>query len=466
MHSNRRRRKLALHVSKRISRKKLVFLVVLVSFVFFLGLSGHQNVIGESNYNRHSSMLKRKLNILTLGGSITRGAAIPDQKKAYPYLLQDIDGHKVENLAIRGTGSDYPALCITSMLSAIENQKSNNYHPEIPFDVIVFEFSINGFSGFELLLKRIKERFPDALLIYVDLWSLTHGSLYNEEVRQMIEDAGGYVYSLGNKDTANPITPFDYHTLGELSKNSQQPDWIVDLFADDRHHLSENGHMLVKDQVSSIIKQYGQFSEKPRQGSWLGGDLCKSWFEDGKTPLQVIKGGSMNEWDDNKHKWAIEPDDSGLVLEYFHDGENETPLHLNYMTKAPDRDDLYSSKYPPVIVKIAQDEADIKESKRPIIGSDVLIEPEMNGINLKLRSGNGWNDEGWSFISGLNKRFDMRGFHVNDTSNVGMLKPGRNIILIYPVGKREYPFRLTATIVCDACVELGFADITLYRWHK
>ena len=68
----------------------------------------------------------RKLRILTLGGSVTWGAGIgiKNREDAYPFRLQNEHGHLVTNLAIRGTSSEYPSQCITSM--------SNSYDPNDP----------------------------------------------------------------------------------------------------------------------------------------------------------------------------------------------------------------------------------------------------------------------------------------------------------------------------------------------
>jgi hypothetical protein len=449
---------------------KLTILIVVVCA--FIGLMSQQNILhrslhkgheeGELNHDETTPLsfphqqhqLRKNLNILTLGGSITWGAAIPDKQKAYPYMFRDLDGHSVTNLAIRGTGADYPASCITSMLNDAENDDSQNYDPNVPFDVIIFEFSINGINGFELLFKRLKERFPDALLIYIDLWSLSRSQIDSSEARKMVEDAGGYVYYLGNKDIYHPTTHFDFHDLN-LSPEITQPDWIVELFADDSHHLSQNGHSLVRDVVKSIIEQNIQLPENPKFGSWLGGDVCESWFQDGNTSLQIIEGGSMQEFDVDKHKWAIETEDSGLVLEYFHVGENAAQIKFNYMTKATKKFDATTSKYPPVLVKIEQDEAAIANLKRPEIGSDAWVDPVENGIHLGFFSASNWDNEGWTFIEGLNRSLAFRESHVSESSAAGMIQPGKNFLLIYPMDKKEYPFRITATIICEACAVLG-----------
>eukprot|EP01083_Nonionella_stella_P212651 767722_1 len=93
---------------------------------------------------------------------------------------------------------------------------------------------------------------------------------------------------------------------------------------------------------------------KPRLGSWHGGDECKSWFEDGKVDgsLQIMDGAKLNEWDKEKHKFAIEMDAPRGIIEYTHNGDNEAPINFQFMTKSIDKWEPYSSLYPPVVVRI------------------------------------------------------------------------------------------------------------------
>jgi len=394
-----------------------------------------------------------KLNILTLGGSVTWGAAIPDQDKSYPSILRNYDKHNVTNLAIRATGSDYPAQCIGSMLSDAESDSLDTHHQEIPFDVIIFEFSINGMKGFELLFKRLQERFPDALLIYIDLWSLKFGSMDSTNARQLVNDAGGYVYFLGNK--SHPTNHFDYKNLEyDLSKNKLPSADIMELFASDTHHISTYGHRLVRYQIRNIIEQYGQFSKSPSLGSWHGGDKCLNWFEDGKASLRIIDGGTMNNFDKKNQKYAIEMDDSRMVFEYIHSGENEAPIGFQVMKKSEDMWDPFSSYYPPVVVRIAQVLAEINDAEENVTNLNVELDGE-NHPDLKISK-----PEGWTFISCVHKMIGMRKFHITDIDQAGTVKPGKNFIHIYGLGKRKNPFRLTATIVCEACGRLGWTLIT------
>jgi hypothetical protein len=119
---------------------------------------------------------ERPIQILALGGSVTWGATLPNRYDAYPWLLGkafnsnlltlgnavDFKAY-VDNKAMRATGADYPSICLESIVS-----------PTKSYDIILFDFVMNGTNGFPLLIQRLRERYPKAILIYVHIWSLVH----------------------------------------------------------------------------------------------------------------------------------------------------------------------------------------------------------------------------------------------------------------------------------------------------
>ena len=388
---------------------------------------------------------RRQLNILTLGGSVTWGAEIDNREDAYPFRLQNDHGHNVLNLAIRATGPDYPAQCITSMM--LRESKNDDPDEDVPFDVIIFEFSINGLDGFPLLVERLQERYPDALFVYVDFFSLNFGAFESADARKLIKDSGGKVYFFGH--TGDATAEFNYRE--EFDRENPADD-ARQLFADDGHHASSLGHNLMATKLVDIIDQQ-DFPTDPRLGSWLGGDKCTSWYDNGISSLRIISGGEMKEWDEKNHKWAIEiQGEEGVMLQIDHDGKNAAPVNLQYMTKAEDKYDNTSSKYPPVIVNIAQAWllGAYKAKERAIKSEVELVRNDIEKVE-KI-------EEGWRYLSGLHKRIVMRSFHVTEISNVGILKPGINFIYVYPLETKDNPFRLTATIICEACGRLGWND--------
>lgn len=216
---------------------------------------------------------KRKLRILTLGGSVTWGAGIDERKDAYPFLLGSDYDHLVTNLAIRATGSDYPAQCISSMLRKKEEDESSSYDPNEPFDVITFEFSINGMQGFPLLVERLRERYPDALFIYIDMFSLMtpNGAFDSKDSRELIKKQGGLVYRFGN--TGDATADFNFRDEVDRSNPTEE---VRKLFGKDKHHASSDGHKVTSEKLIEIIDSH-KYSSHPKLGSWLG--KCYIWFQ-------------------------------------------------------------------------------------------------------------------------------------------------------------------------------------------
>ena len=62
------------------------------------------------------------------------------------------------NYGLRATGPNYPAACISSMIG------------EQAFDVIVLEYFLRGPEGLMTFALRLRERFPNAIIIMTKLW--------------------------------------------------------------------------------------------------------------------------------------------------------------------------------------------------------------------------------------------------------------------------------------------------------
>jgi len=410
-------------------------------------VNAHLSEVNQDQEERRTALNSiiegdRKLNVLTLGGSITWGAEIEDRNDAYPFLLHKNEKLLVTNLAIRATGSYYPAQCISSMLRDAEEINSN-------FDIIIFEFSINGLHGFELLFKRLKERFPNALMIYIDLYSIRNAAWDSHDAQIVVKEGGGFVYHFPNK--GDPTEDFDFQTQF-INTKDDVPEEVKNLYAHDNHHLGVLGHTLVEQKIVELILNHGDFStEPPPIGSWLGGDRCISWFEDGKIPHmpEIIEGGKMNEWDEEKHKWAIEVQVNGTILEYDHDGTEDAPIQIQHMTKCDHAHDPLTSRYPPVVVRIDPEIAISKEAMKQAVSGQLEVKVKENHEGVTSIPNR------WTFINALHKK--RRGFHVTSISHAGILKPGKNFVYIYPIIEmKRSPFRVTATIICEACGRLGW----------
>merc|ERR1719253_12644 len=95
-----------------------------------------------------------KLRYVTLGASATWGASLPDPKTGYPYQLSP----NVTNLAIRASGPNYPSICIQTMIGDGE------------YDVIILEYLMACRQGLDTLATRLRQRFPDAIIIFNMIW--------------------------------------------------------------------------------------------------------------------------------------------------------------------------------------------------------------------------------------------------------------------------------------------------------
>ena len=95
-----------------------------------------------------------------MGSSVTWGAgigngALADRKTfAYPWLLSP----NASNFAIRAGGPNYPATCTATMIG------------EGVYDVFVLEYFMRAKDGLATLSRRIRERFPDAIIIFLLNW--------------------------------------------------------------------------------------------------------------------------------------------------------------------------------------------------------------------------------------------------------------------------------------------------------
>merc|ERR1719297_466425 len=100
---------------------------------------------------------KSELRYATFGTSLTWGSIIEDRtNKAYPWLLSK----NAANYAIRASDASYPSMCTQSML------EDNIY------DVIVVEYDRRSPEYASNLARRLRQRFPDATIIYTRMWNL------------------------------------------------------------------------------------------------------------------------------------------------------------------------------------------------------------------------------------------------------------------------------------------------------
>ena len=403
----------------------------------------------SSNYNNQDwrfpldpSQMVRPINILAFGGSVTWGAKLKDHRFNYVRILTPYPD-RADNLAMRATGADYPSLCLESMIASVSSEVNKN---EKNYDLILFDFVINNTDGFPLLLKRLRQRYPDAIIVYVHIWSLLHlmeeantkrrpheisksewnatqwawkdGDTFQsaklcgrevcefDEMSKLVTDVGGYVYFMPRP---NNLTPREVIAKG----------W----FGSDLHHLTSFGHRLLADGILQLLNPLKNllFNDQKRLGSFGKGDQCYNWFETGQMQLEIESDGKGTTMVDMLDQTSENPQDKKYVLEI--DSETgakitfrskfdfSAPVGLGYMSQSDPKN------YPLVEITI---------NSQPT----VLINP--------------------------NKNKSFRGHpHITAFSHVGWAEPGNNVLKIRPTETTKYPFRVIGVYICGVCFDLG-----------
>lgn len=343
------------------------------------------------------------INVLTFGGSTTWGAMLESRDIAFPSLLthETIVGRS-DNLAIRASSAVWPSQCLQSMVS-------EEGIADLEYNVVLFEFSVNGLTGLHLLLQRIRNRYPRALLIYIDLYSNRRPGWSNclsekcrmnpskqEALEALVGSFGGYTISL-----PRPLNP-------------QKFDDVLHFFANDMHHLGPEGHQWVAHEVISLIRLYGQLTIG-EEGKWLEGDVCGNWFDSGViSPHIQLGGGNMSHFSPGKYAYEIQSEAKmQITTDQLHE---KSPLIFVFMTKGN------PSLYPYLQV--------IMDGN----SSSVVVNP----LNIRWESS-----------------------HVTFTQAVGTVLPRttHHIQLRNLEKTKEYPFRLVGVVMCAACEALN-VDVT------
>jgi hypothetical protein len=339
------------------------------------------------------------LAVLTLGGSTTWGVLLESRDLAYPGLLlsQEPQIGRSDNLAIRASSAVWPSQCLQTMVY-------EQGGAELEYNVVILEFSVNGLIGLNLLLQRIRRRYPKALIIYVDLYSNRRPGWSNcisEKCRmtpikqaallELVASVGGHLVSF-----PRPADPINFED-------------IQHYFAEDMHHLGQEGHQWVATSVLDLIRVHGR-STVGEKGKWLEGDLCSNWFDSGTiSSLIQLEGGNLTRFAPGKYAYEIESEASLQIKTEQLRGD--TPLIFVFMSKGD------PSLYP-------------------------YLQTTLDGNAPSI------------VVNPLNARWAES--HVTSTQAVGTISPGstHSMRLQNLERTKPYPFRLVGVVMCAACQAL------------
>ena len=399
--------------------------------------------------SQSASFQSHPLYVLSLGGSVTWGSQLGDRSLAYPALLSKLlpGTSFTTNIAMRATGSDYASMCLQSMI--IDGQTEQNFYFEtqendINYDIITIEYSLNGVEALPRLLQRLRARYPDATIIYINLYSWAKGVIESTSQQRIFDIKARIMKEDGPEKMAEWIAGLNqnYHRQltfrGHLSaaklsliEGSIQKyggimyNWPVptnpidDLiwFGSDLYHLNAAGHRRVAEDVAKVIvgilkaenRALGSF------GSWEASnkDQCTSWYSSGiATQIELNKDISLF----SPGKYAVEATKDSVPLKIvFVSRFNRTvPVALSVMA--------HKSVYPKAIVGVHKNLEKIQ--------ADHLYE-----------------------LDPTNRIVAARVNHVVQTHIVGYAVPGRNIISVVTLdeSQRDWPLRITGILMCDEC---------------
>ena len=395
--------------------------------------------------SQSASFQSRPLHILSLGGSVTWGSQLDDRSLAYPALLSKLlpGTSFTTNIAMRATGSDYASMCLQSMI--IDGQTGQDFYFEtqesdINYDIITIEYSLNGVEALPRLLQRLRVRYPDATIIYINLYSWAQGviestsqkRIYEIKARTMKEDSPEKMaqWIAGLKQNYHRQLTFRGHLSAaefSLIEGSIQRykgimyNWPVPTnpiddivwFASDLYHLNAAGHRRVAEDVAKIIAGKAKNRAKWSFGSWGASneDQCTSWYSSGiATQIELNKNITLF----SPRKYAVEAtkDSEPLKIVFVSRFNKTVPVALSIMA--------HKSVYPKAIVGV--------HKRLEKIQADHLYE-----------------------LDPTNRIVAARVNHVVQTHFVGYARPGRNIISVVTLEESDWPLRVTGILMCDEC---------------
>jgi hypothetical protein len=352
------------------------------------------------------------------------------------------------NLAVRATGAFYASQCIETMIrEGTPTTDSEN----ADFDVILIEYSLNGLEGLDLLLQRLRRRYPLAIFVYVHLWSLrmsVHNAITEEQPRQILNQGLKFTEADEKITTmlADPTAQWAWsdgmvadskqvsmQALDSIAKvhgyvyEFQRPDSPMKVMEDhwfgpDYHHLSSKGHEIVAQGIFSLLQRpetnAPPFTKlKFQDRSWGKGDQCFSWYETGETRSVEISGGTM--------KLFVKPDKWALHIGQRFGAEARLTFSNNSNERQPVELFFMSWGDPSIYPK-----------------STITLTSEENASVNRMT---------------LDPIYPIRAqriYHITNTVRVGWAEPGRNSLHIVPNETTERPLRVTGIVMSGAYVEM------------
>ncbi len=261
------------------------------------------------------------------------------------------------------------------------------------FDLIILEFSPyeSQHEDFARLTRRLRDRFPAAIIIFLPVYMLLYDVVYQQkDLNQFIRQTGlssprspefvDIIRNLNDLELSYPISSYAVdvyrNTVDSVGGyviefpefQGDIKDFILwnakyygrDADPWDMVHPSVLGHQIIAEKIK--VKVFDIMSHRPPPdfnvlGVWSGGkDKCTSWYSSANITEEIQNVANMNlvnfnselGWD-SRSKWALEVDQNGgslsVLCQFPH-----CNIYLSYMAKGPER------VYPRVLVSVGDNE--------------------------------------------------------------------------------------------------------------
>lgn len=384
---------------------------------------------------------QKDIKYTAFGSSHTWGAALDNRDEdtyvkqlARPYFDNGV------NNGIRSSGPNYPANCLYSMIQ------------EEHFDVILLEFYMRASEGMKELAERLRNRFPDAIIVIVRHWmpmqlvnggmldernrpmhlmqyaemnGFDRGYMHNPEFHELLKttpDKWTFNYDLYNgqeallDEVATAISGYVVKTPVPEQRDGPGG-WIHfgdQLLSTDSFHPSPNAHAFIANQVREIVERVG-VPKHPRVNPFNQKDQCYSWLMDGKLDPSLTYGDSF--------KLTKMPNTEKYSLEFQNDvpldGENGANNYITVENHADEIMDLFIGYL-----------TTSPEQKYPTVEAY-----RTNGKKFQLQP------------HSVDK-FGGKSVHVPEMVHLGFMKHKSSVRIYFkPLEESEWPFRITSIMI-------------------
>jgi len=317
------------------------------------------------------------------------------------------------------------------------------------YDVIVLEYLMACRNGLEILAKRLRARFPDAIIIFNMMWvpvlitgkdNLNQGtSFYDSWLKHKLQGVkltSEHISNITSEMSMFHLNPPHMKGLIELHENINEEvnghllflddirtlqwdnkDWVKDRLSlyTDIVHWNQKGHDFVAQGIKKLLLQ---LHPKPsnKLGTWGDGDSCNMWYNTGNVTIKYSPVEEIQLKEFAPSKYALEISSEGGELIVNNPLPHPRNLMITHMTTGP----TYAN-YPKVEIKIndAHDKS-------------FIIYPLATDHQFRV--------------------------HIAKTASLDIIPPGESKVFIKPIKEEHnnpkilFPFRVVAVAVLGEVV--------------